>query len=366
MNTNAEANTQSGPNWRHVGAFLGLTFGLTWLLDLGIYLHGGLRVEGISIFSQLQTLLPAFSAILLGIFFFSESPLYHRRPAGRGHWFFSFFLLMTLIYGLSAVNVFLSPGQTSLAIAITVLQVLTILGLLLLLGLRFIAGRESLAGVWLNWGKIRYWLLFGLGLVLFYALQAGLNALVGLGGTKLSFPYSGSPTLVILSGLRLVLLTPLLAILVYFGEEYGWRGYLQSELFKLGRVRGVLLIGLIWGAWHWPVILMGVNYPGHPLLGILLMTLYSSGNAVILGYAVLKSGSILLAAYLHGIIDQVVNFIVALGFRPNDPAFSFGIGIYGILLLAIIALLIFLDPIWREPGNNLPTPQPAPVTLESN
>ena len=58
-----------------------------------------------------------------------------------------------------------------------------------------------------------------------------------------------------------------------FGEEYGWRGYLQSELFKLGRVRGVLLLGVIWGAYHWPMILMGWNYPGHPLLGLLLIVL---------------------------------------------------------------------------------------------
>jgi hypothetical protein len=28
------ADTMFRPNWRHVGAFLGLTFGLTWLLDL--------------------------------------------------------------------------------------------------------------------------------------------------------------------------------------------------------------------------------------------------------------------------------------------------------------------------------------------
>jgi hypothetical protein len=26
------------PNWRHIGAFLDLTFGLTWLLDLTISL----------------------------------------------------------------------------------------------------------------------------------------------------------------------------------------------------------------------------------------------------------------------------------------------------------------------------------------
>ena len=120
-----------------------------------------------------------------------------------------------------------------------------------------------------------------------------------------------------------VLLAPILAIVIAFGEEYGWRGYLQSELLKLGRVRGVLLLGVIWGAWHWPIILMGYNYPGYPLLGVVLMTLYTTGLAVVLGYAVLRSGSVLLAAYLHALNNQVVAFIVALGFKPFDTAFSF-------------------------------------------
>ena len=71
-------------NWRHVVAFLGVTFGLTWLLDLAVHLRGGLAATpGIVTVLQFQMLLPAFSAIVLGLFFFEESPIYHRRTAGR-------------------------------------------------------------------------------------------------------------------------------------------------------------------------------------------------------------------------------------------------------------------------------------------
>jgi uncharacterized protein len=164
----------------------------------------------------------------------------------------------------------------------------------------------------------------------------------------ISAPPGWSPaTFLIVAALQSVVLGPILGIVITFGEEYGWRGYLQSELFKLGRVRGVLLLGVIWGAWHWPIILMGFNYPGHPLLGVVLMTLYTTGLAVVLGYAVLRSGSVLLAAYLHALNNQVVSFLVALGYSPFDPALSFGIGIYGIATLAIVALLVLRDPVWR-------------------
>ena len=30
-------------NWKQVGTFIGLTFGLTWLLDLVLFLNGGLK-----------------------------------------------------------------------------------------------------------------------------------------------------------------------------------------------------------------------------------------------------------------------------------------------------------------------------------
>jgi membrane protease YdiL (CAAX protease family) len=162
------------------------------------------------------------------------------------------------------------------------------------------------------------------------------------------------PTAVLIVGAaQTVLLGPILGIVITFGEEYGWRGYLQSELFKLGRVRGVLLLGVIWGVWHWPIILMGHNYPDHPLLGLLLMVLYMMGLGIVLSFAVLKSGSVLLASFLHALNNQVAAFTVMLGFAPFDSAFSFFIGFYGIAMLAIVAFLILRDPVWRGQGSNL-------------
>ena len=350
-------DTNFKPNWHHVGAYLGLTFGLTWLLDLAIYLRGGLQSPGIVASLQLQMLLPAFSAIVLGIFFFPESPIYRKKHIGQGRWFYYYFLLLTLIYAVGTLVILLFPQQSIIAVLAAIPLVLAFLGLFLLIVLRFTAGRDVLARVWLAWGKGRYWLLFGLGFVAYYVLQAVLNASFGLGGAKLAPPAVppglGLNVFLILAAIQSVLLAPILAIVIAFGEEYGWRGYLQSELFKLGRVRGVLLLGVIWGIWHWPLILMGYNYPGHPFLGMLLMALYTTGLAVVLGYAVLRSGSVLVSAYLHALNNQVVAFIAAMGFKPFDNAFSFGIGLFGIATLTLVSILILRDPIWRARGGGL-------------
>jgi membrane protease YdiL (CAAX protease family) len=306
-----------------VGAFLGLTFGLTWLLDLVVYLRGGLSNPAALTVLQLQMLLPAFSAIVLGLFFFRESPIYRGRAAGRGRWFYYYFLALTGISVLAALGVWLAPEQPTIKLAASMIPlILSILGLLLLVVLRAMAGREAMARVGLAWGNWRYYLAFGLVIVAWFVLQAALNAVTGLGGSQLTplaaVPGLDSTAMLIVAAVQMVLLGPILGLVITFGEEYGWRGYLQTELFKLGRVRGVLLLGAIWGVWHAPLILMGYNYPDHPLLGVALMTLYTMGLGIVLSYAVLKSGSVLLASFLHALANQVAAFIMVVGFKPFD------------------------------------------------
>ncbi|MGW2255225.1 CPBP family intramembrane glutamic endopeptidase [Kitasatospora sp. NPDC001660] len=66
-----------------------------------------------------------------------------------------------------------------------------------------------------------------------------------------------------------LVLSALMSIPLYFGEELGWQGYLLPRLLRYGRTRGLLIGGAIWGAWHVPMTALGGSYPGHSvLLGI--------------------------------------------------------------------------------------------------
>jgi membrane protease YdiL (CAAX protease family) len=53
------------------------------------------------------------------------------------------------------------------------------------------------------------------------------------------------------------------------GEEYGWRGYLLPRLLPLGEARATLVLALIWGSWHLPILLIGLNYPGQFVWAVL-------------------------------------------------------------------------------------------------
>jgi len=111
---------------------------------------------------------------------------------------------------------------------------------------------------------------------------------------------------------------------------------------------------------------MGWNYPGYPLPGLALMVLWCTAEGIVLSYAVLKSGSVLLAAFLHAVGNVIMSPLVEMGFKPYDRVFSFFMGIYGIATLAVIAFFILRDPIWREKGGGLPEPAPMEFVLSKN
>lgn len=340
-------------NWKQVLIFLAITFGLTYLLDLLLYRTVGYEAKlGTGLLLQVQMLIPAAVAIALRLFMFTDSPLYRLRE--RPRWFFYFYLFYALLYTLLAISVvFISSPVYQTAVSV-VAQFLTLAGLLFLVLLRLASGKEPFARAGLGGGRAWYYLTFGLFVVILYGAMTGLNALFGLGqavnakevirqaagGQASGLEAMPDWALLLLLGLQSVILAPFMALLIAFGEEYGWRGYLQSELVKIGKVRGIVLVGVIWGVWHTPVILMGHNYPGYPVLGSFLMVLYCIGLSFLLGFAVLKSGSVWLAAYLHGLNNQVASFLWVMVYTPADPVFSFGVGLYGLAVWALVVVAL--------------------------
>ena len=350
-----EAVERKAVNWPHVWAYIGLSFGLTWLIDLLIYLNGGLANPAARLLMQFMMLMPAFAAMLLGMFVFKESPIYHKTNRTTSRWFIYYYFLLTLVFLVVSVLVLVQPAQ-GLALSVY-LGPLSIIGLLLLLVLRWRGGPQAFAGAGMAGGNWRTWLLYGLGVILFCALETLLNYVFKLGqpGNPATLYPAGStanipPTVLLVSTFfNMVIIGPLLGLIITFGEEYGWRGCLQRELVHLGRVRGVGLLGIIWGIWHWPVIWMGYNYPGQPVLGSLLMVVFTVLLAYFLAYAVFKSKGVWTAAYLHGLFNQTLSFFMIAVFTPASIVMSFSIGIPGLLLAVPVILLILRDPIWKEP-----------------
>lgn len=131
-----------------------------------------------------------------------------------------------------------------------------------------------------------------------------------------------------------------------FGEELGWRGYLQKYLGFMGFWKSSLLIGVIWGVWHAPLIIHGHNYPQHPQFGIIMMTVWTILLAPIFSYVRVKAKSVIAAAIIHGSINATVGLAVMVIRGGND--LTTGVtGIPGFIVLAMVNLVIFLYDRYR-------------------
>jgi uncharacterized protein len=85
------------------------------------------------------------------------------------------------------------------------------------------------------------------------------------------------------------------------GEELGWRGFLQGGLRPLGRVRGYLLVALMWEAWHFTSHTKGTLLEVISRLSIYIPLVVAI--TFLLGFVVERTDSLLLAVTLHEWID---------------------------------------------------------------
>ncbi|MBI4484165.1 MAG: CPBP family intramembrane metalloprotease [Acidobacteria bacterium] len=128
------------------------------------------------------------------------------------------------------------------------------------------------------------------------------------------------------------------------GEEMGWRGYLLLRLWRWGPRRALLVTGLIWGAWHLPMIWMGYNYPGYPVLGSLLMILYSVLLGIVLGWFMLRSGSVWIPALAHATVNAQGAGLLPKVALPDPWLMGGVLGWVGLCLLALVSAVLLRDP----------------------
>ncbi|MGX8698751.1 MAG: CPBP family intramembrane glutamic endopeptidase [bacterium] len=160
------------------------------------------------------------------------------------------------------------------------------------------------------------------------------------------------PTYLLIGLFSTLLYIPLLNAIPAAGEEIGWRGILYPQLkARFGRGKGRILGGLIWGAWHWPLIALigyeyGVGYPGFPVTGMLLFCLFTVAFGILCDWVYEKSGSIWLPAICHGALNGAATIPVYMA-EPTRVRTLLGPTVNGLIGgLPLLLLACFL--LWRE------------------
>jgi hypothetical protein len=138
---------------------------------------------------------------------------------------------------------------------------------------------------------------------------------------------TSATTLVFLAAAPVVVVV---AAPVYWGEEFGWTGYLRQRVFPGRPGAATLATGVVWGVWHWPLTFTGY-FDGEDLGGprdvavqLLLWVVLSVLLEYVLAASFRASGTVWTTSTLHAGANLVVaagTSSVLVDDRPNTSTF---------------------------------------------
>ena len=296
-------------DWKRVGIFIAFAFGITWVVALVLYLTGGLVANTYTLIMLSVGYMgaPACAHILTRLVTREGWQGLYLRPnfkQGWSYWLICWVAPVLFAFGGMAVFFALFPQYYDPAFS-TVQKLM--------------AGNAQLAGQ--------------------------------------PIPKFNPVLIIVGQTLTALLISPIINAIPILGEEFGWRAYLQPKLMPLGGRKTMLLMGLIWGLWHAPLIAMGHNYgtvyPGAPWLGILATVWIMFILGTFLGWATLRAGSVWPAVIGHGAFNGVAGIYVF--FTQDNPNLLLGpsmAGLIGSWALMVFALIILLKRGALEPQMN--------------
>lgn len=294
---------------RRVLIFILFAFGIAWAAALYLYLTGGLldRPADDTLFG-LPTALVVLAVVYMGAPTFAN-------------------LLTRLVTRESWDNLWIAPNFRH--------------------GWRYWALAWVLPGLLTIAGGVLFFLIFPQ----YYDRDfEGFQAMLAAASPEGEQPPLSPMLLILLGAVQGILLSPLINGPATFGEEFGWRAYLLQKLMPLGWRRAAILMGIIWGIWHWPVIAMGHNYgleyPGAPWIGMLVFVWFTFTTGTILGWLTLRARSVWPAVIGHAAINGIaaLGMLVTIG-EPNPVLGPLPVGIIGMLGYTAVAIWMF----FREP-----------------
>ena len=156
-------------------------------------------------------------------------------------------------------------------------------------------------------GNIKYYLIAVFSVVAMGIAESVLTTII-YGNADFSNIGGGMNGMQIIGNVLLTLsVIPLMAFNT-FGEEFGWRGYMNQKMEPLLGTAGTVVVGgIIWGLWHAELTVVGHNfgteYYGYPYLGILFMCIYCTFLGMGLMWLTKKTDSVYPAAIMHASVN---------------------------------------------------------------
>ena len=210
----------------------------------------------------------------------------------------------------------------------------------------------------------RYWLIAWVGTPLLLLLGAGIYFLLfphyfdstyaaisktlAQAAQRTGKPIPVSPQMfIVIQAIQAILLAPILNGIATLGEEFGWRAYLLQKFMPLGNRKATIIVGAIWGVWHWPFIYLGYEYgfgyQGFPWLGMIVFLWFTFIIGTFLVWLTLSTDSIWPAVIAHSSLNGLAPLVLLLiKGQPNPLLGPSAVGLIASIPFAILGLTLFL------------------------
>jgi membrane protease YdiL (CAAX protease family) len=133
-----------------------------------------------------------------------------------------------------------------------------------------------------------------------------------------------------------VIMTPLL-----FGQEFGWRSYLQPRLFDNKPLLSSVLTGCIWGLWLFTVTWRAYRLSGTDILGLSVIPLITIVLSIILGWFYSIRSNVWATSIVHSAVAVVGgSLIYAPVYVKAKVVYVSAIGIWVLIPVCCVGLWI--------------------------
>ena len=154
---------------------------------------------------------------------------------------------------------------------------------------------------------------------------------------------------VAVTAVQAITYAPAINMVFAAGEEAGWRGVMYPILKdKYGTTKGRVIGGIIWGAWHWPVMVLagyeyGLVYWGAPFVGMAMFCLCCVVMGILLDWTYEKTNTIWAPSIAHGAFNAIATaplMLLNMEYADQQILGPAPIGIVAMVPMIVLAVLI--------------------------
>lgn len=323
--------------------FFGIAFALPYLLGIvmGVAYYKGIDI---SVFPGAQMYYPAAAVMLAAWLTRKGDALLPKR-------FFAGFLVLTaLMLGFALGSVIMPAFPWGI-----ISQYAILLGSVVLWILLLTEKKEKRIAYGL---KGKRWKTTTLIVLLFLVLYVA-RTMIGYaitGEMEIMLHVAKNPLTWI--SLAAMFLNYFLTFTAFFGEEYGWRYYLQPVLQKeLGMKRGILVLGIIWGFWHLPINFFYYTSPSMGVISVAGQLVICVALGLFFGWAYLKTDNIWLVVILHFANNNLVPVVTGSYSADvlQNQEVTWGAVLFSLISNGIFFMWVIFSNHYKNAENRLPT-----------